>query len=182
MPLCVSLSVSVRVSWSFIVRICVCVYVYVQWADPGARRAQLCHITYASGESRDVMKTPKSSAAKTSLPGQLFVGRAGPGTPPMVYPKVFACVCAVFARCLYGWGGGGGMEGLWGGCLCVGNLVGYVGTCRGDTEVMERWDSPAESNMCISFSLSPSIASRARSLCALSALSLSYRAILRARV
>jgi len=48
---------------------------------------KLCHITYASGESRDVMKTPKSSAAKTSLPGQLFVGRAGPGTPPMVYPK-----------------------------------------------------------------------------------------------
>ena len=48
---------------------------------------QLCHITYASGESRDVMKTPKSSAAKTSLPGQLFVGRSGPGAPPMVFPK-----------------------------------------------------------------------------------------------
>jgi len=60
--------------------------------------AQLCHITYASGESRDVMKTPKSSAAKTSLPGQLFVGRAGPGTPPMVYPKVCLRVSALCLR------------------------------------------------------------------------------------
>lgn len=33
------------------------------------------------------MKTPKSSAAKTSLPGQLFVGRAGPGASPVVYPR-----------------------------------------------------------------------------------------------
>lgn len=48
---------------------------------------KLSHITFASGESRDVMKTPKSSSAKTSLPGKLFVGRAGPGAPPMVYPQ-----------------------------------------------------------------------------------------------
>jgi hypothetical protein len=74
--------------------------------------AQLCHITYASGESRDVMKTPKSSAAKTSLPGQLFVGRAGPGTPPMVYPKVCLRVSALCLRAVSV--GVGGMRGLWG--------------------------------------------------------------------
>jgi len=56
--------------------VCVCVCV-----------AQLSHIVYANGEHRDVMKTPKSSAAKTSLPGQLFVGRAGPGASPVVYPR-----------------------------------------------------------------------------------------------
>jgi nicotinamide phosphoribosyltransferase len=48
---------------------------------------KLSSITYASGEHRDVMKTPKSSAAKTSLPGRLFVGRKGPGEPPVVYPQ-----------------------------------------------------------------------------------------------
>jgi hypothetical protein len=32
------------------------------------------------------MKTPKSSAAKTSLPGKLFVGRVSPGEPPVVFP------------------------------------------------------------------------------------------------
>ena len=47
---------------------------------------KLSSITYANGEQRDVMKTPKSSAAKTSLPGKLFVGRAGPTDAPMVYP------------------------------------------------------------------------------------------------
>lgn len=48
---------------------------------------KLSHIQYANGENRDVMKTPKSSASKTSLPGKLFVARTGPGAPPMVYPQ-----------------------------------------------------------------------------------------------
>uniref|UniRef100_A0A7S4KY47 Nicotinamide phosphoribosyltransferase n=1 Tax=Guillardia theta TaxID=55529 RepID=A0A7S4KY47_GUITH len=47
---------------------------------------KLSHLVYANGEERDVMKTPKTSSAKTSLPGRLFVCRESPGAPPMVYP------------------------------------------------------------------------------------------------
>jgi len=48
---------------------------------------KLSHIQDATGENRDVMKTPKSAASKTSLPGKLFVGRRAVGEPIMVYPK-----------------------------------------------------------------------------------------------
>mmetsp|Transcript_12174 Transcript_12174/g.19097 ORF Transcript_12174/g.19097 Transcript_12174/m.19097 type:complete len:231 (-) Transcript_12174:1945-2637(-) len=47
---------------------------------------KLSHIVYANGEERDVMKTPKSSSAKTSLPGRLFVGRERPDSAPVVLP------------------------------------------------------------------------------------------------
>jgi len=46
---------------------------------------KLSHIVDASGEARDVMKTPKTSSAKISLPGKLFVGRDAEGVPK-VYP------------------------------------------------------------------------------------------------
>mmetsp|Transcript_30148 Transcript_30148/g.71503 ORF Transcript_30148/g.71503 Transcript_30148/m.71503 type:complete len:575 (-) Transcript_30148:94-1818(-) len=48
---------------------------------------KLCHIIYADGTERDVMKTPKSSAAKISLPGRMFVGREREGAAPIVLPK-----------------------------------------------------------------------------------------------
>jgi nicotinamide phosphoribosyltransferase len=48
---------------------------------------KLCYIETHDGQSRDVMKTPKSGTGKTSLPGQLFVGREAPGKPIMVYDK-----------------------------------------------------------------------------------------------
>lgn len=47
---------------------------------------KLCHITYADGKERDVMKTPKTDAGKVSLPGELSVKRNEQGVP-MVYPK-----------------------------------------------------------------------------------------------
>jgi len=47
---------------------------------------KLSHITYADGIHRDVMKTPKTSSAKTSLPGRLFVARNPDTGAPMVYP------------------------------------------------------------------------------------------------
>lgn len=34
---------------------------------------KLCHITYADGTVRDVMKNPKTSKSKQSLPGELAV-------------------------------------------------------------------------------------------------------------
>jgi len=45
---------------------------------------KLSHIVDADGTERDVMKTPKSSSAKISLPGRLFVGRKD--GVPLVYP------------------------------------------------------------------------------------------------
>jgi len=48
---------------------------------------KLCYIETQDGQSRDVMKTPKSGTGKTSLPGELFVGREATGKPIMVYAK-----------------------------------------------------------------------------------------------
>jgi len=48
---------------------------------------KLCYIETQDGQSRDVMKTPRSGTGKTSLPGELFVGREAPGKPIMVYAK-----------------------------------------------------------------------------------------------
>mmetsp|Transcript_10482 Transcript_10482/g.21655 ORF Transcript_10482/g.21655 Transcript_10482/m.21655 type:complete len:562 (+) Transcript_10482:93-1778(+) len=45
---------------------------------------KLSHIVDMDGTHRDVMKTPKTSSAKISLPGRLFVGRQG--GVPLVYP------------------------------------------------------------------------------------------------
>jgi len=46
---------------------------------------KLSHIVYEDGTERDVMKTPKSSSAKISLPGRLFVGRVN--GVPTVFPQ-----------------------------------------------------------------------------------------------
>jgi nicotinamide phosphoribosyltransferase len=46
---------------------------------------KLCHIRYADGHARDVMKFPKTDASKISLPGVLGVKRVG--GVPVVYPK-----------------------------------------------------------------------------------------------
>jgi len=46
---------------------------------------KLCHAIYADGKERDVMKTPKSSTSKTSLPGKVCVVREN--GVPTVYPK-----------------------------------------------------------------------------------------------
>jgi len=48
---------------------------------------KLCYIKEHTGKTRDVMKTPKSGKGKTSLPGELFVAREGPGEPIKVYDK-----------------------------------------------------------------------------------------------
>ena len=48
---------------------------------------KLCYIEENDGNTRDVMKTPKSGKGKTSLPGDLFVAREGPGEPIKVYDK-----------------------------------------------------------------------------------------------
>ena len=46
---------------------------------------KLCHAVYADGKERDVMKTPKSTTSKTSLPGKVCVVREN--GVPTVYPK-----------------------------------------------------------------------------------------------
>ncbi|ORX90887.1 hypothetical protein K493DRAFT_409623 [Basidiobolus meristosporus CBS 931.73] len=46
---------------------------------------KLCHIVYADGTERDVMKVPKTDGSKTSLPGELEV-RLNDEKIPMVYP------------------------------------------------------------------------------------------------
>ncbi|CAG8793082.1 11759_t:CDS:2, partial [Dentiscutata erythropus] len=51
---------------------------------------KLCHITYADGTQKDVMKFPKTGSNKTSLPGEFIVKRNEHGVP-IVYPKE---VCA----------------------------------------------------------------------------------------
>ncbi|CAG8518163.1 24237_t:CDS:10, partial [Gigaspora margarita] len=51
---------------------------------------KLCHITYADGTQRDVMKTPKTGSNKISLPGEFVVKKNDHGVP-IVYPKE---VCA----------------------------------------------------------------------------------------
>ena len=48
---------------------------------------KLCFIKEHDGNSRDVMKTPKSGKGKTSLPGELIVAREGPGKSIMVFDK-----------------------------------------------------------------------------------------------
>jgi nicotinamide phosphoribosyltransferase len=48
---------------------------------------KLSHIVYADGTGSDVMKTPKKSIAKVSLPGRLFVGRDPSTGAPLVLPK-----------------------------------------------------------------------------------------------
>ena len=47
---------------------------------------KLNKIVYANGESRDVMKSPKTDSSKFSLPGELAVGLDQNGLP-VVYPK-----------------------------------------------------------------------------------------------
>lgn len=47
---------------------------------------KLCHITYADGVKRDIMKTPKTDAGKISLPGEFGVKKNEHGIP-IVYPK-----------------------------------------------------------------------------------------------
>ncbi|CAG8753097.1 14550_t:CDS:10, partial [Dentiscutata erythropus] len=51
---------------------------------------KLCHITYADGIQKDVMKIPKTGSKKTSLPGEFIVKKNEHGVP-IVYPKE---VCA----------------------------------------------------------------------------------------
>ncbi|CAG8512128.1 4381_t:CDS:10 [Cetraspora pellucida] len=51
---------------------------------------KLCHITYADGSRRDIMKSPKTETGKISLPGEFVVKRNEHGVP-IVYPKE---VCA----------------------------------------------------------------------------------------
>ena len=45
---------------------------------------KLCHIKYADGTERDVMKAPKTDSGKVSLPGALSVRRVG--GVPRVFP------------------------------------------------------------------------------------------------
>ncbi|CAG8582576.1 4392_t:CDS:2, partial [Scutellospora calospora] len=47
---------------------------------------KLCHITYADGTPRDIMKIPKTESIKTSLPGEFVVKKNKHGVP-IVYPK-----------------------------------------------------------------------------------------------
>jgi len=47
---------------------------------------KLCHITYADGHKRDIMKTPKADSEKISLPGEFVVKKNKQGVP-IVYPK-----------------------------------------------------------------------------------------------
>jgi len=47
---------------------------------------KLCHITYADGTQRDIMKSPKTESSKISLPGEFVVKRNEHGVP-IVYPK-----------------------------------------------------------------------------------------------
>jgi nicotinamide phosphoribosyltransferase len=47
---------------------------------------KLNHITYADGEKRDVMKSPKSDLSKTSLPGELDVIKVD-DCVPLVFPR-----------------------------------------------------------------------------------------------
>ncbi|CAG8575713.1 5260_t:CDS:10 [Cetraspora pellucida] len=47
---------------------------------------KLCHITYADGTQRDIMKAPKTGSSKTSLPGEFVVKKNEHGVP-IVYPK-----------------------------------------------------------------------------------------------
>jgi len=47
---------------------------------------KLCHITYADGTKRDIMKTPKADTVKISLPGEFAVKKNEQGIP-IVYPK-----------------------------------------------------------------------------------------------
>ncbi|CAG8842834.1 23395_t:CDS:2, partial [Racocetra persica] len=51
---------------------------------------KLCHITYADGTRRDIMKAPKTDSSKTSLPGEFVVKKNDHGVP-IVYPKE-ACI------------------------------------------------------------------------------------------
>ncbi|CAG8755505.1 3112_t:CDS:10, partial [Dentiscutata erythropus] len=47
---------------------------------------KLCHITYADGSQRDIMKFPKTETGKISLPGEFVVKKNEHGVP-IVYPK-----------------------------------------------------------------------------------------------
>lgn len=47
---------------------------------------KLSHITYDSGEARDLMKTPKTDGGKQSLPGEFAICRDASGVP-IVHPK-----------------------------------------------------------------------------------------------
>ncbi|CAG8670493.1 11568_t:CDS:10, partial [Acaulospora morrowiae] len=47
---------------------------------------KLCHITYADGEKRDIMKIPTTDSGKISLPGEFVVKKNAEGVP-IVHPK-----------------------------------------------------------------------------------------------